>query len=67
MQILGRLDLGPLSVDEGTISTTRLTDDPSQITRALAEHGIYVRELHSERATLEAAFLKIVAEADHER
>jgi hypothetical protein len=45
------------------VSTTQRSDDPSQISRALAGEGIFVRELHGERATLEQAFLNIIEEA----
>ena len=64
MRILTGLELGTLSVDGGLVSTTRRIGDPSRISRALAGEGIFVRELRSERATLEEAFLKIVAEDD---
>ncbi|MGZ6669998.1 MAG: ABC transporter ATP-binding protein, partial [Solirubrobacteraceae bacterium] len=64
VRILTGLELGTLSVDGGVVSTTRRIGDPSRISRALAGEGIFVRELRSERATLEEAFLKIVAEDD---
>jgi ABC-2 type transport system ATP-binding protein len=39
------------------------TDNPEQVTRALAEHGLYVRELTPLRADLEATFLRLTADA----
>jgi ABC-2 type transport system ATP-binding protein len=36
--------------------------DPSGITRVLAEHGIYVRELARERPDLESVFLRLTEE-----
>ncbi|MCU1675535.1 MAG: transporter [Frankiales bacterium] len=38
--------------------------DPAEITRVLASHGLYVNELLAERADLEEAFLTLTAEAD---
>ena len=57
---------GEVQVRDGTIVTARSLDDPSVITRALAREGIYLRELHTRRATLEEAFLELTSE-DEER
>jgi len=64
LRILEPLRLGELTVDGAVVSTTKHSDNPSQISRALANEGIYVRQLRTERATLEAAFLKIIEKAD---
>lgn len=66
MRILRRLELGRVSLEDQMITTTRRSADPSEITRALAAEGIFVRQLWSERATLEEAFLNIVGTADAE-
>lgn len=63
LRVLGGMGLGELTADGGVVTTTEHTDNPSDITRALAGANIFVRELHTERATLEQAFLKIVEEA----
>jgi ABC-2 type transport system ATP-binding protein len=63
LRILGGMGLGELAADGGVVTTTEHTENPADITRALAAENIYVRELHTERATLEQAFLKIVEEA----
>jgi ABC-2 type transport system ATP-binding protein len=60
---LGSLELGELSVEGGVIRTTSSVPDASLITQALADKGMYLRGLRTERPSLEDAFLKIVAEA----
>ena len=57
VRIVSSLDAGDVRVQDGAIVTNRTYDDPSRITRALAEEGIYVRGLRSQRASLEEAFL----------
>ena len=37
-------------------------EDPAEITRALAGHGLYVRELTPIRPDLESAFLSLTAD-----
>jgi ABC-2 type transport system ATP-binding protein len=39
------------------------TEDSEQVTRTLAEHGLYVRELTPLRPDLEATFLRLTADA----
>ena len=63
LRILASLPLGELSVEGGVVSTTRHIEDPWRISRALAHEGIFVRELHAERATLEEAFINIIDKA----
>jgi ABC-2 type transport system ATP-binding protein len=65
--VLERLGLGPVTTDGGLLRTAQPAPDPAVISRALAEQGIYVRELRTERAGLEDAFLKIVAAAQEEQ
>ena len=66
LRILESLQLGELTATGAVVSTTRHIDDPSRISHALADAGIDVRQLQTERATLEAAFLKIIEKADRE-
>lgn len=42
-------------------------DDPAVVTRALAEQGIFLRELAVRRATLEQAFLQLTHSAEAEQ
>lgn len=63
LRVLTSLPVGELSVDGGVVSTTRHLEDPRRISRALANEGIFVRELHAERATLEEAFITIIDQA----
>ncbi|MCU0258150.1 MAG: ABC transporter ATP-binding protein [Solirubrobacteraceae bacterium] len=63
LRVLGGIGLGELAAEGGVITTTEHTENPADITRALAAESIFVRDLHAERATLEQAFLKIVEEA----
>jgi ABC-2 type transport system ATP-binding protein len=54
---------GMLNVAAGVREGQSATDfDPAQITRVLAEHGLYVFELTPVRADLEAVFLELTAE-----
>jgi ABC-type multidrug transport system ATPase subunit len=59
MQIVGRMGLGEPRFEDGEIVTTITPDDPSLVTRALAEQGVYLRGLRLRRATLEEAFLNL--------
>ena len=61
LAILGPLGLGELRVSEGEILSDVVPEDPAAVTRALAEHGIYLSELEVRRATLEQAFLELTA------
>jgi len=63
LRILGAMGLGELTAEGGVVTTTEHTENPADISRALAAESIFVRELHAERATLEQAFLRIVEEA----
>jgi ABC-2 type transport system ATP-binding protein len=63
LRILGSMGLGELAAEGGVVTTTEHIENPADISRALAAESIFVRELHTERATLEQAFLKIVEEA----
>ncbi|MGE0066689.1 MAG: ABC transporter ATP-binding protein [Solirubrobacterales bacterium] len=65
--ILGRLDLGEVELADGAIRTSQVPEDPSIVTRALAEAGIYLRELEIKRATLEQAFLQLTASDQADR
>ena len=62
-RVLRALDLGDVRVLDGEVTTTRIPEDPSVVTRALAGEGIYLRGLAVERASLEDAFLEIVGGA----
>ncbi len=59
MIVVAGLQLGEPQIDDGAIVTTITPEDPSTVTRALADQGIYVRGLQVRRATLEEAFLKL--------
>ncbi len=61
LQIVNRLDVGEARIEDGAILTPGVPEDPSVVTRALAESGIYLRELQVRRATLEEAFLQLTA------
>jgi hypothetical protein len=61
IRIVEGLGLGEVKVDRGAIATSAIPDDPSVVTRALAEAGIYLSELEVKRATLEQAFLQLTA------
>lgn len=61
LQIVNRLDIGEARIEDGAILTPGVPEDPSIVTRALAESGIYLRELQVRRATLEEAFLQLTA------
>lgn len=56
---LGRLGLGQASVSDGEIVLPRTAADPADITRALAQQGVYLRGLQTQHASLEEAFLQI--------
>jgi ABC-type multidrug transport system ATPase subunit len=64
--IVSGLGLGETKLDEGAITTAIVPDDPSVITRALAQQGIYLRELEVKRATLEQAFLQLTGGGERE-
>jgi ABC-type multidrug transport system ATPase subunit len=57
--VLARLELGEVRVSEGALTTAIAPQDPSIVTRRLAEQGIYLRGLATRRATLEEAFLAL--------
>jgi ABC-2 type transport system ATP-binding protein len=57
--VVARLGLGEPGLEDGAIVVPTTPDDPSVVTRALAEQGIYVRGLRVRRATLEDAFLEL--------
>jgi ABC-2 type transport system ATP-binding protein len=59
LAVIAALGLGETRVDDGAIVTSTVPADPSVVTRALAERGIYLRGLAERRATLEEAFLKL--------
>ena len=59
MRVVSRLGLGEPELQDGAIVTSITPADPSVVTRALAEQGIYLRSLQVRRATLEEAFLKL--------
>jgi ABC-type multidrug transport system ATPase subunit len=59
LPIVEGLGLGELKVESGAIVSARVPEDPSVVTRALAEVGIYLRGLEVRRATLEEAFLQL--------
>lgn len=56
---LGGLGLGEVGVSDGEILLPRTAADPAEITRALAQQGIYLRGLQTQHASLEEAFLQI--------
>lgn len=62
VRVLGDLGLPTASVVGGTVTTRTVVDDPSRITRALAEAGVFLRALWVHRATLEDVFLEITHE-----
>lgn len=64
LAIVAGLGLGEPRVEDGAIVTSVVPDDPAVVTRALAEHGIYLRGLAERRATLEEAFLKLTHARD---
>jgi ABC-2 type transport system ATP-binding protein len=59
LAVVSELALGDTRVRDGAITVANAPDDPSVVTRALAEHGIFLRELEVQRATLEQAFLAL--------
>lgn len=59
LALVATLGLGDTHVRDGEIVTTVVPEDPSVVTRRLAEQGIYLRGLEPRRATLEEAFLKL--------
>ena len=63
---LGGLGLGQVSVADGEIIVPRTAEDPSEITRALAQQGIYLRGLRTQHASLEEAFLEITGSDEHQ-
>jgi ABC-type multidrug transport system ATPase subunit len=58
-RIVEQLGLGRLDTHDETIVTERAPEDPSIVTRALADQGIYLHALEVRRGTLEQAFLKL--------
>jgi ABC-type multidrug transport system ATPase subunit len=61
LAIVAKLAVGTAELRDGAIFTSGVPEDPSIVTRALAESGIYLRELEIKRATLEQAFLQLTA------
>jgi len=55
---------GMLSVGAGQDGKRSADLDPAQITRVLADHGLYVFELTPIRPDLESVFLELTAEED---
>jgi ABC-type multidrug transport system ATPase subunit len=64
MPIVSALGLGETNLRDGEIVTTVIPDDPSIVTRALAEKGIFLGELAVRRATLEQAFLQLTGSGE---
>ena len=63
MRVLTGLRLGEIDMTDGVVTATRIPEDPSTVTRALAGEGVYLQGLTIRRASLEDAFLEIVEEA----
>jgi ABC-type multidrug transport system ATPase subunit len=59
LAVISALGLGEARIEDGAIITTVAPEDPSIVTHALADRGIYLRGLTERRATLEEAFLKL--------
>ena len=66
MAVVARLGLGEPQLLDGSIVTPGTPEDPSVVTRALVEQGIYLRGLALRRASLEEAFLKLTHGAESE-
>ena len=62
--VIRRLELGEPRLEHGAILTTSTPADPSVVTRALADDGIYLRGLRVDRVTLEEAFLQLTHRAE---
>ncbi len=63
VRVLAGLGLGDVGVADGVVIASRIPEDASVVTRALATEGIYLRGLTVQRASLEDAFLEIVEAA----
>jgi len=64
VRVLGALALGDVKVADGVVTASRIPEDTSTVTRALAGEGVYLRGLSVQRASLEDAFLEIVEAAN---
>ena len=65
--VLGQRGLSATSSGDGRLSITGPVSDGAQITRALADEGVYVSELRSESADLERVFLSLTENGDGAR
>jgi ABC-2 type transport system ATP-binding protein len=52
------------SVDDGVVLARVPSDEGARVTRALADHGLYLSELRADEADLETVFLELTAEAE---
>lgn len=66
LAVVTRLTAGGARVVDGAVVTTELMDDPSRLTRALVDEGIYLRGLETHRVSLEEAFLEITRPGEEE-
>ena len=66
LRVVSSLVDGDVRVEDGAIMTDARLDDPSRVTHALAREGIYLRELHTHRASLEDAFLELTHDEEEE-
>ena len=64
MRVLTGLQLGDVRFTDGLVTATRIPEDPSTVTRALAGEGVYLQGLAVQHASLEDAFLEIVEKAE---
>jgi len=61
---LERTGLSAVARDDGRLAVTGPVQDGAQITRVLAQDGIYVSELRADRADLEQVFLSLTTDDD---
>jgi ABC-2 type transport system ATP-binding protein len=61
--VLGRTGLAATTLGEGLVSVTGLVEDGANISRPLAEAGIYVSELRADHVDLEQVFLALTRDA----
>jgi len=64
MHVLKRNGLSAATLGEGHLSVTGPIQSGEQISRPLAQAGIYVRELRADRADLEQVFLSLTTDHD---
>jgi len=62
--LLERAGLSAAALGDGLLSITGPIQDGAQISRTLADDGIYVSELRAERADLEQVFLSLTTDHD---